>query len=436
MQNPQNENNENNEIDLWDPWEDDRVDFGMTEAIELLNTLHRASTVTIQDVEVADDAAAWMVRELARFEIDTLDLENSTLGSAGMRSFARFIREHPSLRNVSLSWLNGHHRLNGHHPEMIDALRCNTRLETLALTWLQLPDHLIRRLADVLRVSAIRKLRLSWNQLDKDTIPWLASAIADCEGLEELDLNAYERGQAQLTAPDACALAHAIRFNTHLRVLNLSWNAIRDDGTIAFADALCVNDTLLELDLTGNAITDVGLVRLCETLRTDNRTLRKLILKENPFTDESARALAYALETNCALQTLEIYNCNLHTHAVSHFAEALRHNSALQSLKFSGEFGEEGVRALNDALDVNYALHNLVAFGFGNYDPNTTTGSNSPLPGMSHTVRCCVDAKVQNQPRRQAILRGLVCDWVFRRPNGHALDRNILRHLVYPMLDV
>ena len=78
-------------------------------------------------------------------------------------------------------------------------------------------------------------------------------------------------------------LASGLEKNKSVTSLNLNQNLIKDKGAVAIASALTKNNTLTELDLSGNSITDNGAKALLQAVQSDNKTLKRLSLWNNPI---------------------------------------------------------------------------------------------------------------------------------------------------------
>ncbi len=106
------------------------------------------------------------------------------------------------------------------------------------------------------------------------------------------------------------ALVHGLKINRHLRVLDLSENAIEDSGAEQLAEMLKVNQVLRELNLASNHIHNQGVQYLASALRQSNRTLERLSLDWNPMADGCVNALVEMLKHNRSLKRLEILQTN------------------------------------------------------------------------------------------------------------------------------
>ncbi|XP_051763856.1 NACHT, LRR and PYD domains-containing protein 12-like isoform X23 [Ctenopharyngodon idella] len=261
-------------------------------------------------------------------------------------------------------------------------------------------------LASALRSnSLLRELNLSDNIIGGPGLTLLSDGLKDphCK-LEKLRL-----WGCYITAEGCAALASALRSNSHLRELDLTWNKIGDEclmllsdglkdphckletlklfdcnitaeGCAALASALRSNSLLRELDLTGNIIGGGGLTLLSDGLKDPHCKLEKLWLSQCNITDEGCAALASALRSNshlrelnlsgniigdggltllsdglkdphCKLEKLRLWGCNITAEGCAVLASALRSNSHLRELDLTdNKIGGGGLTLLSDGL--------------------------------------------------------------------------------------
>ncbi|XP_034063811.1 protein NLRC3-like isoform X3 [Gymnodraco acuticeps] len=119
----------------------------------------------------------------------------------------------------------------------------NCRLETLSLSGCRLSEISCSALASALKSNLhLRVLNLSFNALKDSGVELLRDLLEspDCR-LETLSLRS-----CSLSEISCSALASALKSNIHLRVLNLSWNALKDSGVELLRDLLESPDCRLE----------------------------------------------------------------------------------------------------------------------------------------------------------------------------------------------
>jgi hypothetical protein len=100
-------------------------------------------------------------------------------------------------------------------------------------------------------------------------------------------------------------LAQALKINSTIKHINLSYNQIGDIGTIALSQAL--NEHIYSINFSHNQIGDEGVVALADKLKTNKHYF--VSLSHNQIGDKGMIALANKLKTNEILSYLDIsYN--------------------------------------------------------------------------------------------------------------------------------
>ena len=128
-----------------------------------------------------------------------------------------------------------------------------------------------------------------------------SNMIAENTGLRELGIS------CKLTVEDIENLSLALRENNTLQEIDLS--NVTGKGAIALVDALKINTSIRSVDLSYNKIGDEGAIALADALKI-NKSIRSLNLSQhNHITDVGARALLDALKINTSIVTLDLsYN--------------------------------------------------------------------------------------------------------------------------------
>lgn len=167
---------------------------------------------------------------------------------------------------------------------------------------------------DYLRNARCRLKTLVLNGADVDDSECgnLARAIQDNFSITTLSLTNNMIGAAELmnvVDPDLVtggeALGEMLVSNTTITELDVSWNSIRMDSAITFAESLTTNNTLLILKLAYNAFGDLPTQYLGQALKV-NETLKYLDISYNSINPRAATVLANALIQNESLDTLVI----------------------------------------------------------------------------------------------------------------------------------
>ncbi|CAF1274258.1 unnamed protein product [Adineta steineri] len=98
----------------------------------------------------------------------------------------------------------------------------------------------------------------------------------------------------KITSKGAVYLSEMLKVNGTLRILNLCWNQIDDDGAKSLFDVLKdENRTLERLHLDLNKITDKSVESIMKMIKR-NRTLTLVILTDNQISEDNQRQLEKA----------------------------------------------------------------------------------------------------------------------------------------------
>jgi hypothetical protein len=89
------------------------------------------------------------------------------------------------------------------------------------------------------------------------------------------------------------ALADALKVNSTITSIDLSYNNVGDDGAKALADVLKVNSTTTSIDLSYNNVDVAGAKALADALKV-NSAITTIDLTYNSVGDDGAKALADA----------------------------------------------------------------------------------------------------------------------------------------------
>jgi Ran GTPase-activating protein (RanGAP) involved in mRNA processing and transport len=122
-----------------------------------------------------------------------------------------------------------------------------------------------------------------------------------------------------------------------LRTLNLAQNLIREGGIPEFATALRLNSTLTELCLSFNKINNQGLSHLAGFLE-ENHTVKVLDVSRNAFTDGGFITFAKGLAHNSGIVSINFSKNKDVTDefGLKELAHSLAHNSSLSVIDISG----------------------------------------------------------------------------------------------------
>ena len=173
------------------------------------------------------------------------------------------------------------------------------------------------------------RLNLNKHQLIDGDMEIVATQVLNHKQCQELWLN-----NNQITVVGASILADALRTNSTLESLFLSYNWIADDGALFFAQNLSLNKSILKvLGLQCTGITDDGTRYLAGMLKK-NTTLQELWLSNNEIGDEGVAALGDALAYhNTSLTYLSLdTNKSISDRSVDSIIHMLTYNPSLEKL--------------------------------------------------------------------------------------------------------
>nr|XP_029505477.1 NACHT, LRR and PYD domains-containing protein 12-like isoform X2 [Oncorhynchus nerka] len=203
--------------------------------------------------------------------------------------------------------------------------------------------------------SHLRVLDLSYNDLKDSGVKLLSAGLGNprCK-LETLRLSAC------LVTEESCAsLVSALRSNpSHLRELDLSNNDLKDSGVKLLSAGLGIPHCKLEtLRLSACLVTEEGCASLVSALRSNQSHLRNLDLSNNDLKDSGVKLLSAVLgNPHCKLESLRLSACLVTEESCASLVSALKSNpSHLRSLDLSNnDLKDSGVKLLSDGLGNPY----------------------------------------------------------------------------------
>ncbi|EJK45499.1 hypothetical protein THAOC_35884 [Thalassiosira oceanica] len=215
----------------------------------------------------------------------------------------------------------------------IPSLAACSGMRSLTLNYLNLSTNSCAALRGVFpRMAALRKVVLHGNSLDDDCTTLLARGLSDCKQIQSLDL---------------------------------SDNRISDNGLDVLVQRLPASVEVLHM--TWN---DITLARHVRLLR-----LRVFNIEGNTLCPGGTGVIAASLaNTECRLEDLHLYNCNIGDKGAATLAEGLRNNQRLTVMSLGGNnITERGLNpflsilcdtsSINATYNSNHTLRSLGGYG-------------------------------------------------------------------------
>ncbi|MBZ3871238.1 NACHT, LRR and PYD domains-containing protein 4 [Sciurus carolinensis] len=266
----------------------------------VLTTNEHLRLVRVSDTVLSRCALMSLCYELRQPRCPLQTLETSNLCVSGeIRILFEVLTSNPNLKNLTLAYTSLSHK--------DELVLCSTlthpvcHLEELLLKNSGFSSEGCRVLSFVLlRNNKLKVLDLSGNELEEG-IPAL------CEALGHPDCTLQHLVLANCLLTEHCVqhFSEALLRNTHLSLLDLSGNALKDEGLAVLCGALRQPTCSLQsLRLRSCSITPRGCPDLASVL-TSNPNLRSLELGGNHIGDAGAALLSRALRNpQCCLSNL------------------------------------------------------------------------------------------------------------------------------------
>jgi len=283
----------------------------------------------------AEDAAG-IVADIEAFpHLETLILENNTLGPQAAKVIGEALAKHPEFKNAIWKDL------------------FTGRLKT------EIPQALKHLFAGIVKAGAqLRELDLSDNALGPVGVEGMVDFVetSACYKLEILRLNNNGLG---ITGGKRLAKSLGTLF-ANSRIAGQPWqlktfiagrNRLEAEGARVYAALFAQLESLRELAMPQNGITAEGVAALARALG-QNPHLRLLNLNDNTFTARGARAMAGELGKMPLLEVVNFGDCLLRTRGAVDVARALMPaHLGLRELHLDGnEMGAPGGLSVAEAM--------------------------------------------------------------------------------------
>jgi hypothetical protein len=226
------------------------------------------------------------------------------------------IKYHREITKLTLRqcWLT-----DKHMPLICEALRYNTTLKDLDLSYNQMTDAVTKDFERVFKFNkGLEKINLSQN---KFTIKFVEQTLDE------------------------------LKANSTLRDIILYAIKLEERGAKLIADLLANNKTLRSVDINQTAIGDAGVTAICEAIKDSNSTLEELSIRKNGISDTGIENIAELSRKTKSLRFIDCGENKVTKFGATKIAEALRENRSLYSISLDRtEIGEEGAKEIIDVI--------------------------------------------------------------------------------------
>jgi len=233
--------------------------------------------------------------------------------------------------------------------------------------------------------NTLKCLSVSCNRLDNDGLTEIGTAVALNTSLKTLNLSrcciclyqldgmrrlckAFESNTSISTlfirqnyfgTTIGTEIGRMLASPNALRILDVSYNPLSDNGMVPIGRALARNSTLTALYMSDCRAGAVGMQAVAEGLE-QNSALTDLGLRGCQCDADSMAAMSSAISINTVLRKLDLGRCMVTTDDMCLFAASLAKNSSLTFLELPyNRIGPECAAALGESLAVNTTLTTL-----------------------------------------------------------------------------
>lgn len=307
-------------------------------------------------------------------EATALSLEGCLIGNEGVKAMANMLRENNStIESLKLSDHSDNDPDEG-HVELAKALEGNKALKRLIVGSHGLGLESYRAFSQLFCTNYhITDFSLSWSSMGNLGSTSFGMALPSMRGLAHLTFSNCDVG-----SEGAISICLGLTENKSLKKLDLKDNLICFRSGRAFSSMLAINETLTSLILDGNELEDEGATCLLQGL-SQNRVLEELSLNRTSIGDASAISVGEIMEAKTsALRKIHLSDNLISDLGVQAMAKGLFKNERVTELNLSNNMIKDGgARSLAKALPTSVV--EALAFR-GN--PVTFEGATAILRGV------------------------------------------------------
>ena len=271
----------------------------------------------------------------------TLDVSYNCVTDVSLSSVAEIIKQNFPLASLNL----GDCDIKGEITTLCNPCRHNVTLTKLIIPSCSLDATVMPTLCEMLEHNCnLRTLDLSRNDIGPEGTLCLV-------GTKNISITNLVLHKCKQDSTGAANIGKFLTNNTSVVSLDLSFNAIKDEGVTKLMNSLKMNSTLKRLDLKSNKITSTGAVSISDYLTSDSLSLTSIVLAKNPI-ENGTCSIIEAVKCNRILKEIDFTQTTTSSVVSPNDMEQII--LQLDSLKFS-PLDDTVVRG----LDKTIALHNL-----------------------------------------------------------------------------
>ncbi len=235
-----------------------------------------------------------------------LNISSNEICDYGATSIFEALRHNIALEDVNVNYNN----ITDSGAVGIFSAVSHMRLKNLSIAGNKIHNEGMRALAEMLAHNiTLINVDASWNSVEIKLFDDLGNALKTNTRLSRLNVS-WCCSSLDDRPADVTSLCEALRVNKSLTELLSSGNYINGDSAQMLADALKVNTGINKLDLSDNFIRTPGSTALAAALKV-NTALVELNLRDNYIGPTGSNALTTALKINTHLQLVDLRMCNL-----------------------------------------------------------------------------------------------------------------------------
>lgn len=253
---------------------------GLTPKASLVVRKMLTRSLNLQHQGIGDEMAGLLADSLKNLPcLEEINLEDNNLSDDGMGPILQALAQVRTLKNLNLA----SNEIGGVAAEELGnyLVREDCPLQTLVLHHADVDDFEGERFVNALAGNtSLTEVDLSFNK------------IGSAENLNTVypDLVTATEAMAELLTQPGCPL----------KSLKLTWNMMRLDSAVQFAQALAVNESLTFLDVSYNAFGNDAGCALGDAL-LDNKTIRTLLISNNGIDSKACFTICIGIQENLGL---------------------------------------------------------------------------------------------------------------------------------------